>query len=505
MQTPELRNTSAPNSTQAQSEVAGKSTTLKAGSIGVFGIVMFVLSAQAPLTGIAGAGPLAIGIGNGAGAPSAYLIVGFVIIVFAVGFSAMNRRVRASGAFFAYITKGLGRRAGAGASWLALLAYSSIQAGMYAMLGVSTAGLFSTLFDLNIPWWAYALIAMAFVLLLGTRSVEAGVRFITILVVAEFALIFAFVGAVILKGGTPEGLVLSASFSPSVFLQGAPGVAIMFAVASMFGFEQTAIYSSEAKDPVKTVARATYISVAIIALFFALVMWVLVSYYGYSSVIDAAFAALDSPDPTQFLMAPIADALGPWAGLLGQIFMSTSLLIGIIAFHNTVNRYLHALGLARALPGLLSHTNRHSAPYVAAFVQTAIAFAIVIPFAILRLDPVLTLFTWFSGLAVAALLTLYVLASIAIFRYLRSRGVTASIWESTLAPALATLGFGFFLYLVVSQFTELIGGSLGVALALLAAVPVAFIVGIITDRNASGTLDENMLLAESEQPTQSSY
>ncbi|NUP59090.1 MAG: amino acid permease, partial [Pseudarthrobacter sp.] len=54
------------------------STALRAGSVGVLGILFFVLSAQAPLTGIVGASPLAAALGNGAGAPGAYLIVGIV-------------------------------------------------------------------------------------------------------------------------------------------------------------------------------------------------------------------------------------------------------------------------------------------------------------------------------------------------------------------------------------------------------------------------------------------
>ena len=57
------------------------STALRAGSIGVMGILFFVLSAQAPLTGIVGASPLAAALGNGAGAPGAYLIVGIVIVI----------------------------------------------------------------------------------------------------------------------------------------------------------------------------------------------------------------------------------------------------------------------------------------------------------------------------------------------------------------------------------------------------------------------------------------
>ena len=58
----------------------------------------------------------------------------------------------------------------------------------------------------------------------------------------------------------------------------------MFAVASMFGFESTAIYSAEAKDAHRTVARATYLSVGVIAVFFSFISWMLVSYYGPSQV-----------------------------------------------------------------------------------------------------------------------------------------------------------------------------------------------------------------------------
>ena len=44
----------------------------------------------------------------------------------------------------------------------------------------------------------------------------------------------------------------------------------MFAIASMFGFEATAIYSEEARNPARTVPRATDPSVVVISAFFAI-------------------------------------------------------------------------------------------------------------------------------------------------------------------------------------------------------------------------------------------
>ena len=149
----------------------------------------------------------------------------------------------------------------------------------------------------------------------------------------------------------------------------------MFAVASMFGFESTAIYSAEAKDAHRTVARATYLSVGVIAVFFSFISWMLVSYYGPSQVVDAAGAALESGDSTSFVLTPMVELFGPWAGITTGILLVTSLLAGIIAFHNGINRYLHSLALRGSMPGVVARTNRHRAPAVAARIQTVIASA----------------------------------------------------------------------------------------------------------------------------------
>jgi hypothetical protein len=95
-----------------------------------------------------------------------------------------------------------------------------------------------------------------------------GARVLAVFVLAEFSILLAFGLVTLFKGGGPEGLGAARSFSPSAALQGAPGVAVMFAVASMFGFEATAIYGEEAKEPKKTVPRATYLSVVVVTGFF---------------------------------------------------------------------------------------------------------------------------------------------------------------------------------------------------------------------------------------------
>ncbi|MFC5791211.1 APC family permease [Agromyces tardus] len=459
----------------------GHSTALREGAVGVLGILFFVLSAQAPLTGIAGALPLTIFLGNGAGAPGAYLVIGVIIVIFAIGFIAMSRRVDAKGAFYAYVTAGLGRRTGTGSAWLALVAYATVQAAMYGLYGASVSGLFAAI-GLTIPWWIPVVVTIAVVQLLGSLNIELGARVLAILVGLEVAILLAFAFGTLFTGGGPSGSIdFAASFSPAAIMSGAPGVALMFAVASMFGFESTAIYSGEAKDPKRTVARATYLSVAVISIFFSFVSWMFISFYGADDAVAAAEEAVTSGDSTGFVFQALEGILGGWSGLVASILLVTSLFAGILAFHNGINRYLHALGSQRSLPTQLARTNRHKAPHAAAWVQSIIALLLVAPFAIFNLDPILTLFSWFSGLAVAALVALYVLCSVAVVVYaIRERA--SGFWQMRIAPALAAVLLLGVLALVISNFTSLIGGDIVTAVILLTIVPIAFLIGFITER-----------------------
>ena len=108
---------------------------LRPNSLGVAGIVFFVVAAASPLSAVLGSSPAAIGVGNGAGAPSAYLLAGVLLLIFSVGYAAMSRKVSAGGGFAAYVQAALGERAGRSAGYLASFAYLAMQAGLYGIFG----------------------------------------------------------------------------------------------------------------------------------------------------------------------------------------------------------------------------------------------------------------------------------------------------------------------------------------------------------------------------------
>ncbi|MGW3506515.1 APC family permease [Streptomyces sp. NPDC000994] len=456
--------------------------TLKPNALGVLGILFFVLSAQAPLTGIAGAAPISVAIGNGAGTPAAYVLAGAMILLFSVGFVAMGRHVVDAGAFYTYIGTGLGRTAGAGSAGLALFSYCVIQAAMYGLYGSIVSGLVAHHTGLDLPWWVWALATMAVVKVLGAAGIEMGARVLAVFVTAEFSILLVFGLVTLFKGGGPEGLGMTDSFSPSAALQGAPGVAVMFAVASMFGFEATAIYGEEARNPSRTVPRATYLSVLVVTGFFALTSWMLISAYGASKASAAAGEALASGDSTGFVFAPIAAEFGGWVNQVLPILLATSLFAGILTFHNSANRYLFSLGRDGLLPPGLYRLNSRHAPAAAGWVQTVVAVALVVPFALTGKDPVLTLFSWFSGVAVLAMMLLYLLTSVSVVVFFRRERLDRRVWNTLVAPVLGVLGLAGAIWLILANFTTLIGGSTGTAVCLTLLVPVVLALGAVNER-----------------------
>src|ERR1700750_1662395 len=91
---------------------AGRESHRLAGRLGPAAIVFMVVAAAAPLTVVAGTFPIGIAAGNGAAYPASYLVCTVILILFAVGFTAMARHVPGAGAFYTYVGHGLGRNMG---------------------------------------------------------------------------------------------------------------------------------------------------------------------------------------------------------------------------------------------------------------------------------------------------------------------------------------------------------------------------------------------------------
>ena len=267
-------------------------TTLRRGTLGLLGIIFFVVAASAPLAGMTGAFPVAVGIGNGAGAAGMYVAVGIVLLLFSVGYATMSHYVTNTGAFFAYVGRGLGIVPGVGSAAVSVLAYLAVQWAVIGFIAFQMKVQFEAKFGLVLEWWIYALAIIAIVYVLSALSVDIGAKFLGVLLTIELVALIVVGAAAIIDGG-PEGPDFVASFSPSAVLAGGltggAGVAFAFALASFIGFEATAIYGEESKDPKKTVPTATYISVILITVIFAFVGFGMVTGLGATDIQNKVF------------------------------------------------------------------------------------------------------------------------------------------------------------------------------------------------------------------------
>ncbi|MER5860448.1 APC family permease [Streptomyces sp900105245] len=446
-------------------------TTLRSGSLGTADIAFFVVSAAAPLTVMAGVAPLAILLG-GIGAPVGYLLAGLTLAVFAVGFTTMSRHVTSGGAFYAFITRGLGRPVGIGAALLALIGYNGMEIGVYGLLATTTRDTLHSLVGADVPWLPVSLAGLVLIGYGGYRSIDFGAKLLGVLLVAETGILVLLAGGVLLKGGA-HGLSLASLAPAHVFVPGTAAV-LAFAFAAFTGFESTVIYRREARDPERTVPRATYAAVGFLGLFYAFVVWIAVQAFGDDQVVRAAGDA-----PAGLFFTAIATYVGGWAADLMHLFIVTSVIASLLAFHNAINRYALALAEEGVLPRRLGRVHaRHRSPYVAGLAQTVLGALVVLAFWAADADPYQQLLLWVNTPGMIGLLVLQLLAAIAVPCYFRRVRHTEGALRTLVAPVVAAVLLVTAIVLVVTHIDLFTGASPAVNALLVVVAPAVFLLGL---------------------------
>jgi amino acid transporter len=447
---------------------------LSRNSVGVLGIVFFVIAAAAPLTVVVAVYPVIIAQGNGIGIAGTFVLVASVLLLFSVGFVAMSRHITNAGAFYAYVTKGLGRPMGLGSATMAIFSYNAIQLGLYGGIGYYAQQYVAERSRIDLPWWVYSFTAMLACLLLGIRRIEAGARVLAILLTLETGVIAVLDIAIIAHGGGIERFSL-APFSVDAVRAGSIGVALMFAHASFIGFEGTAIYGEEARSPKRTIPIATYVAVIFMGVFYSLTAWLMVDFLGRTQTLAIARAS-----PANFTFVVSDRALGHLGSELFAILVVTSMFAAVVAFHNNVARYLFSLGRQGVAWRAMGRTHpRTRSPYIACYVQTAMVAAVVAVFAFLRLPPYETLFTWFTGIGAAGIIAVQCIASVAILAFFRRTAIDRRAWNTFIAPLLGSIGLFAFMYFALTSLDVLIGASGLVEQLFLVMLVASFGIGLL--------------------------
>ena len=253
--------------------------TLRKNALGTRHIVFFVIAAAAPLTAVVGVTPAAFMLGNGPGVPVTFILVGGLYLLFSIGFTAMSGHVLSAGGFYAYVRAGLGPATGLAGALIALATYTSVAVALYGLFGFFLNDLVRLNGGPSIDWWVYSLALAVVVFACGARSIEFSGRLLGCCMIAEITILLVL-NVTILVTASPARPIAFAPFgAEAVFVPGL-GVALIFVVSSFIGFEATAIFGEEAREPRRTIPRATYIAVTLIAVFYAFTTWAISIYYG---------------------------------------------------------------------------------------------------------------------------------------------------------------------------------------------------------------------------------
>ena len=146
---------------------------------------------SAPITAMTGNLPVAVGFGNGSGAPAAFIFATVVLTIFSIGYVAMARHITTAGAFYGFVSHGIGRP-------------------------------------------------------VGMADINVAARVLAVLLLTEISILAITAFGVLFSGGGPDGIPLSPinpanAFSGNGVAEPVIGLGLLMAFWSWVGFESTAI------------------------------------------------------------------------------------------------------------------------------------------------------------------------------------------------------------------------------------------------------------------------
>lgn len=446
-------------------------------------VVFLVIAAAAPMAAMVGNVPLAIIYGNGVGLPGAYLAASVVLLCFSVGYAAMSRRVVNTGAFYTYIARSLGKPAGIGSAYVAVLSYTSLTIGLAGAFGYFTR-LVLLNSGVDLPWYAYSAVALAVVAVLGYRSVDLSAKVLGTLMVAEFAVLIVF--DLLAVGNRGAATFPAASFSGTQVMSGSIGIALMFAFFSFVGFESAALYGEETRDPERSIPKATYIAVTSIGVFYVLTSWIIIGAAGTDRAAPLARQLTGG-----FVFALIQQYGGVALYDFAAVLLCTSVLAGFLALHNASARYVFALGREGVLPRRLGHYHRkHFSPHVASIVITILSVVAAAVAAISGASPYVAFVPAFIGVGTLGIIALQAAASVAVVAFFRTRK-DRGLWRCVIAPVIGAAGLATAFVLALLNYPTLTGSTNAVVntvpVVLLAAATAGIVVAILLRRHRPAT------------------
>jgi amino acid transporter len=429
----------------------------------------------APITAMSFNVPIAIGYGNGISASAGFLFATIVLTIFAVGFVSMARYITTAGAFYGFITQGLGQLWGMASGLIAAVAYIIFEASLVGGFSYFASEYVLKPAGINVNWMIIAIIGIIVIAVLTFYSVTLAAGVLGVTLVLEVLLLGALGLSVLFKGG-PDGYMFGEIVPPQNAFTSLPedafgtgvaaGVAaigIFFAFWSWVGFETTAVYGEESKNPKRNVPIATMIAVIGLGLFYTFMSWMVVVGNGAAKSVEVSAGAA----PVDLWLGLVDANLGGFMVLFYKILLVIGSFACAMAFHNAASRYIFAMGRESA-SGFLRRTIgsvnvKHGSPATASFVQSAITLVLCILFllftnvyvegeAVPELVPYVNVYGLLALIGTAMILIVQTITSFAVISFFWVKKVhKGNVIATLICPILGAFGMLYALWLLWSN------------------------------------------------------
>ncbi|WP_062831438.1 APC family permease [Mycolicibacterium brisbanense] len=444
--------------------------------MGTFRLFALVMAFVSPLVTVAGWLVILIAYG-GPAAPAMMLVAAVLVTLFSLGFVAMGHHMPNPGAFYSYVAASLGRVMGLGAGFVAIIVYVLLGLSSFIFFGVAASNFVTgELHGPHISWYCYTLVLLAVVSVFGYLQVEVSAKVLLVAMALEVVVVLIFDLAIFGGGRVAEkGGVSLEPFSWGSLTGASWGLGLLFAILFFNGFEGTAAFREEIKNPARTIGRATLLVVAFVGIFYCIASWAIISYFGADKAVELA-----TSDPVSMFSTALGASVGTWLVDVANVLLLSSIFAASVSIYSILARYIYSLGVDRVLPRQLGAVHpKHNSPHNAAFAAGGLFLVGVLPFVVAGTDPAL-LYGQLGGTGGYGYLLLFALVSLAVIVYFwRQRGShSVSLWVSVVAPGVSLVAMSVLLIVGIVNFSTLTGGSGVFAVILQAAVWGSGLMGI---------------------------
>ncbi len=401
---------------QANGSQAG--TGLRRNAVGLPGAVIMSAAIMGPAVSTFFNPQFSFGF-SGFATPLVYLLCLAAMLITATGVMEMARALPSAGAFYTFVTRGFGAKAGFVTGGLIFVAYALLAPAEIGLIGSYLQNTFNEEFSTNIPWWVIGMVPAIAMTVLAFEGIVSSLRTALILFSAEVVVVVLMAFIVVVNGGA-EGLNLH-PFNPSSSPHGFGGLVTggIFAALSFVGFEAAASLGEEVREPRRRIPRAILGATLLVGGIYTFCIWAESIGLGRNAV-DAA----ETATPWNLLASEYADWM-KWPVIVASV---SSMFAVMLASNNGIVRILNKMGREGLLPSFFGHIDEKRRTPTGAVLFTG-AFAVGLALIVGLLAGGLgdsgageSVYGYLGFLLTMGILPVYVLVNAAAIRFFRGRG-----------------------------------------------------------------------------------